>query len=288
MSFTHVNGIRLHYERTGSGPDVVVVHGLGANLAFWYLCIAPSLAGNFSVLAYDLRGHGRSDMPLSGYDRLTMCADLAALVDQFNIPHFHLIGHSFGGLVALEYASSHPERVLSLTLADVTVHHSRGDDRLFELDRWKIMRKRLGQEGLSIPIQMPEGGFPLLQELATQGLERSRQGSSAPRLPVPFGLWNGSSESAGRWLQLLRATSALSEFDIPDTDSLQYMPEFTQPILLIFGEQSRWIEGGRILSNILPNCRTVIIPKAGHFHPLQCPRQFAKHVSNFLLGDRAA
>ena len=135
---------------------------------------------------------------------------------------------------------------------------------------------------------MPEGSFPLLQELAAQGLERSPQRSSATQLTVPFGLWNGSSESAGRWLQLLRATNALNEFDIPDVESLQCTRKFTQPILMIFGEQSRWIEGGRILSTILPNCRTVIIPRAGHFHPLQCPQAFAKHVSNFLLGDRAA
>jgi pimeloyl-ACP methyl ester carboxylesterase len=164
---------------------------------------------------------------------------------------------------------------------------SRADDQTAELRRWNVFRKQMERAGLSIPAQMPRVPYPLLQELATQGMGRARHDNSTTRPLVPFGFWNGSSKSAGRWLELLRTTNALNECDIPDTVPLQGTREFTQPILLIFGEQSRWIECCRILSNSFPNCRTVIVPKAGHFHPIQYPRQFATHVNNFLLGDHA-
>jgi len=227
-------------------------------------------------------------MPPSGYDRLSMCADLAALVNRFNIDHFHLIGHSFGGLVALEFVSSHPDRVRSLTLADVPLGNSGSSDRVAEQRHWNVMRKGLARAGISIPAQMPRIPYPLLQELAVRDMAPARQWRSSAQPLVPFGLWNGSSKSATRWLQLLRTTNALAEFDIPDTVSSQWARHFARPILLIVGERSRWIEASHILGDNLPNSRTVIIPNADHFHPLQWPEQFAQHVSDFLLGDGAA
>ena len=76
MPTATVNQIALHFLQIGTGPDVVMVHGLAANLAFWNLAIAPALAQSFRVTTYDLRGHGRSDMPPSGYTMRDMVGDL--------------------------------------------------------------------------------------------------------------------------------------------------------------------------------------------------------------------
>src|SRR5687768_18123779 len=100
----------------GEGGDTVMIHGLFASLAFWYLSVMPGLAGRRRVTAYDLRGHGYSDVAESGYTSAEMADDLDALLDQLGIQRAHLIAHSFGGAVALQYALLHPECVLSLTL----------------------------------------------------------------------------------------------------------------------------------------------------------------------------
>jgi pimeloyl-ACP methyl ester carboxylesterase len=285
MSFAHVNGIRLHYCRTGRGADVVMVHGLAASLAFWYLTIVPRLADDFCITAYDLRGHGKSDMPPSGYDQLSMCADLAALVDQLNVAQFDLVGHSFGGLVAIEYALAHPTRVRSLTLADVPVCALQPTNRVDELRRWKALRRQLNQGGVAIPAQMPAVPYPLLEELAAPHLRRARSSSVSKRLFLPFGLWNGSSKAADRWLQLIRTTKALNEFDVAAGNTLQRTCECSQPVLLIFGERSRWIGSCHVLRKSLPKSRAVVISDAGHFHPLQRPDLFANHLREFLLRD---
>jgi pimeloyl-ACP methyl ester carboxylesterase len=282
MPFACVNGIRLHYYRRGRGPDVVMVHGLAASLAFWYLAIVPRLAGEFCVTAYDLRGHGQSDMPPCGYDQATMCADLAALVNQLDLGQFDLVGHSFGGLVALQYAVAHPERVRSLTLADVPLWTPKRIDRAHELKRWALLRRQLMQCGVTVPARMPSQPYPLLQELAAPHLARVRRSLSKRRF-LPFGLWNGSTRAADRWLELLRTTSALNEVDFAPEVTLQRARICTPPILLIFGELSRWIGACHLVSKILPNCRTVIVSEAGHFHPFQRPDLFASHLREFLL-----
>jgi pimeloyl-ACP methyl ester carboxylesterase len=260
-----------------------MVHGLAASLAFWYLAIVPRLAGNFRITAYDLRGHGKSDMPPSGYDQLTMCADLAALVNELGIIQFDLVAHSFGGLIALQYALAHPDRVRSLTLADVPLCALKSAGESDESRRWDLLREQLIQDGIPLPAQMPAVPYPLLQELAAPRLARVRRRLSK-RLFVPFSFWNGSTRAADRWLRLLRTTKALSEVDFPGI-ALQRASECSQPILLIFGERSRWIETGHLASSRLPNCRTVIVSEAGHFHPFQRPDLFASHLREFLLRD---
>ena len=81
MPKAKINGLTVHYQQMGLGPDLVMIHGLFANLAFWYLSVLPALARNFRVTVYDLRGHGYSDMPQRGYTSFDMAADLHALLD---------------------------------------------------------------------------------------------------------------------------------------------------------------------------------------------------------------
>src|SRR3712207_3517403 len=94
-------GVRTHYQQLGEGPDVVLVHGLGANLAFWYLGAAPLIATDHRVTAYDLRGHGLTARTPSGYSTGQLAADLMAVLDRLKIERTTLIGHSYGAAIAL-------------------------------------------------------------------------------------------------------------------------------------------------------------------------------------------
>ena len=111
-------GLRLHYrEYEGEGRSLVLLHGVASNCLIWGP-VAPLLAGRHRVLAVDQRGHGGSDKPDSGYDFATVVADLHAFLDACDLERPVLVGHSWGGNVALQYAATHPDRVAGLVLVD--------------------------------------------------------------------------------------------------------------------------------------------------------------------------
>ena len=108
---------KLAYIAAGSGPAVMLVHGLGATGETWYRSIGP-LAERYTVVAPDLVGHGRSE----GRRRLTKVEPLVvgveALREALGIERFAMVGHSLGGLVAARYALDHKDRIAKLTLVD--------------------------------------------------------------------------------------------------------------------------------------------------------------------------
>jgi pimeloyl-ACP methyl ester carboxylesterase len=104
-------------EGTGGLP-VVFVHSLAGHAGHWSLPL-QRLSRNRQAVALDLRGHGRSSPPRDGdYSTPAMAKDVATVADSLGLGRFVLVGHSMGGLVALECAGSHPERIAGLLLVD--------------------------------------------------------------------------------------------------------------------------------------------------------------------------
>jgi pimeloyl-ACP methyl ester carboxylesterase len=119
---TVVGGVKLAWQQMGEGPDLVFVHGLAASRAFWFAQYALPLQQHYRCTMYDLRGHGYSDKAASGYSSTALAADLAGLLDDIGIERCHLVGHSYGGGVALEYTAAHPRRVQSLCVMDTKIN----------------------------------------------------------------------------------------------------------------------------------------------------------------------
>ncbi|HLI28973.1 MAG TPA: alpha/beta hydrolase [Chloroflexota bacterium] len=112
------NGLRLWVrEWAGPGRPVVLLHGLASTARIWDLT-APTLALHHRVVAYDQRGHGRSDKPDEPYDFDAVCADLAALLGALALAAPVLVGHSWGGHVALAFAARYPTVPAGLVLVD--------------------------------------------------------------------------------------------------------------------------------------------------------------------------
>ena len=111
---------RFHHQITGpeSGPKLVFLHGVMGFAANWRR-IAKAFEGEFRTLAYDQRGHGRSFQPPSGYAPKDFAQDLLDILDELDWPTITLVGHSMGGRVALEFASTHPSRVERLVIEDI-------------------------------------------------------------------------------------------------------------------------------------------------------------------------
>ncbi|MBT2457521.1 alpha/beta fold hydrolase [Streptomyces sp. ISL-86] len=130
MAFVSANSLRFHVQRLpatagAAGPDrpvVVFLHGLVVdNLSSFYCPLAVPVArsGHEAVL-YDLRGHGRTERPATGYDSRTAVRDLLALLGALGLGHrpVHLVGNSYGGTLALHAALARPDLVAGLTLLE--------------------------------------------------------------------------------------------------------------------------------------------------------------------------
>ena len=113
-----VNGNSFYYrDWGGSGQAVVLLHGLASNCRIWDL-VAPILSRQLRTLALDQRGHGRSFKPDTGYDFSTVVSDLDGFISAVGIENPVLVGHSWGGDVALEYAVANPGKVKGLCFVD--------------------------------------------------------------------------------------------------------------------------------------------------------------------------
>src|SRR5947209_6975260 len=146
-----VNGILLHYQQIGQGPDVVMVHGITGNQAIWHLEIIPALMQEYRLTTYDLRGHGYSDMPPTGYTTADHARDLDHLLDELGIEHTCLVGHSFGAEIALHYAILHPQRVNRLALIEPAIAALASLRESKDWIGWKYWRDRLSTGGVSVP-----------------------------------------------------------------------------------------------------------------------------------------
>lgn len=99
----------------GSGPPLVMVHGIGGRRSAWD-DVAARLKADFTCIRYDLRGHGASPVPPVPYSLDELVEDLEALRARLGIEKMHVIGHSLGGMIGPAYARTHPDRVMTLGL----------------------------------------------------------------------------------------------------------------------------------------------------------------------------
>ena len=100
-----VDGVRMHYVRSGSGPTMVLLHGFPQDWYEWRDVMAR-LDSTYTTVAVDLRGVGGSDAPDDGYDAATLAADVHGLVERLGLGPVHVAGHDIGGWVAYAYARS--------------------------------------------------------------------------------------------------------------------------------------------------------------------------------------
>jgi pimeloyl-ACP methyl ester carboxylesterase len=140
-------GVGLDYEVAGQGdPPLVLVHGLACHRGFW-----PEQLRHFSrghrVLAVDLRGHGASDAPEQRYTIQALADDVSWMCTQLGVPRPVVVGHSLGGLIALELAASRPERVRAAVLVD-SVLLPTGDRADFVRDLVAALRSAEGTRAL--------------------------------------------------------------------------------------------------------------------------------------------
>lgn len=130
------SGLKLGVVEGGQGEPVLLVHGMLETWAMWSR-IMPRLAERYRVIAPDLRGFGESEGTGAGYDKMTLAADMLALLDSLGIGRLHVVGHDFGGQVAYALAAGHRDRIATLAVIEALLPgievKPRGDEGRFWL-----------------------------------------------------------------------------------------------------------------------------------------------------------
>ena len=119
--FANVNGVRLHYLKSGSGKTpLVLIHGFGDDARMW-LPLFADFGKAYTIIAPDLRGLGQSSREKTGYDKKTAAVDIHELVKSLGYRDIYLVGHDIGLMVAYAYAAQFPAEVKKLALLDAPI-----------------------------------------------------------------------------------------------------------------------------------------------------------------------
>lgn len=118
MPCLRINDIDLHYEMTGEGEPLLLIHGLGSSGRDWQPQI-DYFSRHFHVVVFDIRGHGQSSRPPGPYSIGLFADDTATLIEQLLVPPVHVLGLSLGGMIAFQLAVDYPHLLKSMTVVNV-------------------------------------------------------------------------------------------------------------------------------------------------------------------------
>jgi proline iminopeptidase len=283
------DGTRLFYKIEGSGLDVlVVVHGgPGGSLE----SVRPDfgrLAENRTVIYYDQRGNGRSDL-IDDESRVGIdyqVADLDAVRRHFKLEKMALLGNSWGGFLISAYAAAHPDRIerLILDVPGPPVFRQleqmgdelsrRIDQRLSEAERRRVGELYRAWQDSEDPIPACKAFYGAIL------LAYAYDPRKIP--PIKGDLCNGRPEAVRRQQLVNRAIwRSLADFD--------YRPavrKVTAPVLVIHGvTDSIPLQGSEDWAKSFPNARLLLIQNTGHLAHLEQPKIFFGAVDSFLAGN---
>ncbi|NYT68673.1 alpha/beta fold hydrolase [Pusillimonas noertemannii] len=241
----------------GQGPRLLLLHGIGGSATAWSKQI-ERLSGDFACLAPDLPGYG--DTPAAGGN--SMRPFVQAMADLLAGEPAHVLGVSFGALLALALARHHPELVRSLVLADATLGraHMTGQER----EKWLEKRRSLSGS---------------LQEVSVERAAEIASPAAAPEII----------DEIARHMRRARPDGYMAVANaIAATDARPWLESITQPALVLCGEDDRvtGAEVSRVLVDSLPHARLRIVPRSGHAPHIEQPDVFAREVREFLLEPR--
>jgi len=275
MPKVSVNGINFHYWQVGKGPDMVMLHGLTGNLAVWHLKMVPMLREEYRITTYDLRGHGRSDMPSTGYTTGDMAEDLRGIMDALEIERAYLVGHSMGADISLHFALRYPHRVEKMVLIEA------GIPALVNL------RKREDWEGWAYWAKMIEEftGIQVPREKWTDLAYMIRQSLDAP---IVYGPARGLPRKKEPILRLLETTTIVADYEKVGNLTLENLATIPHPKLLIYDGGSPYLGTYHVLCKLLANCMPVLLPPTQHRHfsPLEEPELLVSHIRAFLRSGK--
>lgn len=244
--------MRLWFEDSGgAGPAVVLLHAGSGSCRMWGQQV-PALAGaGFRVVAYDRRGHGRTEARDANPDA---ASDLRGLLEHLRIGKAHLVGTAAGAIVAIDFALSSPGLVRSLVAANT---HAGVQD-----DEYVAMQKRLrpAPQFDALPADVKELG-PSYRASNPDGVKR--------------------------WLELEHEARQKGTASLPKTANRithESLGRLAMPVLLLTGDADLYMPPSvlRLLASKIPGAKSHVIPEAGHSAYWEQPHAFNQAILDFL------
>ena len=261
-NFAEVNNTRLYYEEAGSGSPIVLVHGLGGDCRVWEGQVEV-IARRYRVICYDIRGHGKSALPLN--DPYSHADDLKALLDYLGVIRPAIVvGHSMGGGIAIDFALTYPDALRALVLVASTVAGYTWSSAWNEA--WALV---FGDPASNVM----EHALPMLLDHPMFANTRQQPDVMARLADILLGYsgWHIVNDDP------------LVELDPPAIDRLG---EIRAPTLVMLGAGDfpdlHNIAG--ILHKGIRGARLVELPGVGHVPPMEAPEKFNQAVLEFLTG----
>ncbi|HPC83267.1 MAG TPA: alpha/beta hydrolase [Thermoanaerobaculaceae bacterium] len=277
QGFVKLDGHRIHWERFGSGEReaVCLLNGLAMHTRAWY-GLLPLVHPEYDVVLYDYLGQGESDKPDEPYSIARLADALALIADELGIGQLHVMGISYGGFVALEFARQHAHRLHTLALSGILLF----PEELFEMYEAMSLRfYRLGPEHFG---------------LYTHYLYEKIFGEAFVRKVTREGLEPMRARFEERFRDQIHCLVRLTEAQDPHFAAVEErLPQYravTAPVLVMPGEQDRAIPlwQQRKLLEVFPNSRWLPIPECGHVAYLEQPQLFFGNLLAFMRARSTA
>jgi pimeloyl-ACP methyl ester carboxylesterase len=270
--FVEVNGIDVHVKTAGEGETLfLLLHGFGASLYSWDAVMQP-LSQYGRVVAYDRTGFGLTGRPLAWqglnpYSPEAAVQMVIALLDHYEAQRAILVGHSAGGIVAMQVALAHPERVQALILVDPAVYTGGG------APQW-------AKPLLSTP-QMRHLGPLVARQLLARGQEIiDRAWHDPEKLSAEMLAYYQMPTRVENW------DKALWEFTLASQPAglEEHLGQLTLPVLVVTGDDDRIVPTADSirLAGELTDARLEVIAEAGHIPHEEQPLAFMRAVSMFI------
>jgi pimeloyl-ACP methyl ester carboxylesterase len=251
--------IALYRREEGSGPTVLLLHGLGGDHTVWDAQV-PELAKEFRVLAPDLRGHGRTEAPEgSTFTFGELEGDIEKLLDESGGGAAHVVGLSAGGFLAMRLALDAPARVRGLTLIGTSVHCDNHTKAVSQ--RWAETYRDEGFDAYLLRL-VKDLYYPDFVEAHPEVLDRLRVQQSQQSLG-----------SALAWAKSVRT------FDLRGR-----LLKITQPTRILQGMDDGVVDGshGRLLRVSIPGAELKLFAQTGHLVPIERPVETTEAIREFV------
>jgi pimeloyl-ACP methyl ester carboxylesterase len=259
METVEVDGLRVAYERAGTGPPLVLLHGyVGDGPTTWRRQL-DELSDEFTVVAWDAPGAGGSADPPESFGMAGYAGCLAGFVERLGLDRPHVAGLSFGGALALELAHLHPAVPRTLVLASAYA----GWGGSLPAD---VAAQRLQQAFVLAELSPEAFVQTLLPTMFSEG--------TPPEPVATFGASMLAFHPAG-----FRAMARASAEDLRDV-----LPQVKVPTLLVHGDRDARapLPVARHLAASIPGSTLVVLPDAGHVCNIEAPAAFNQAVRTFL------
>jgi len=275
LHYKNIHGYRRAYRIAGSGPVILLIHGIGDNSTTWST-VQSKLAQRFTVIAPDLLGHGKSDKPRADYSVAAYANGMRDLLSVLDVERVTVVGHSLGGGVAMQFAYQFPQLVDRLILVgaggvtkDVNV-------------ALRIASLPMGTEALALlrlPLVLP--ALQLVGRLSGSMLGSTGVGRDIPdMLRILADLPEPTASSA--FSRTLRAVVDWRGQVVTMLDRC-YLTE-SVPVQLIWGAQDSVIpvSHARMAHTAMPGARLEVFEGSGHFPFHDDPDRFVEVVEKFI------